>query len=133
VSDVAAGSDRLWLSRTKYVTSTSSSGNQTFRQETSIETLTGVRAGKFASASSMATKGGALIPQRDGTRFAINGQAEGPPRITVFETSDATQPSAIFDTAGGGFATSYATSIVLEPQYLVVSMGRYGATALRLP
>jgi hypothetical protein len=133
VTGVAAGVDRLWITRTKYVTESAGDTTQRTYEEMSVETLTGIRSGRFTFASLFTARGAAIIPQRDGTRFAINALGEIPSRIVVVETSDAANPVPIFDTTGTTLTGPYSTDILLDPQYLVWSGGKYGATAFRLP
>jgi hypothetical protein len=136
VTNVATGSDRIWIERSKYVQTGSSWGHQ----ELNVETLTGLRAGRFRSESQFTTIGSQIIPERSGTRFAVNALSQVPSRILVVDTSDATQPRTIVDFGVNGSTDSISTGyygvaggITVDPRYLIWSMGKYGAAAIPLP
>ena len=131
VTTVQTGSDRIWLQRTKYVpVAPSAPGGYV---ELSVETLTGIRAGHLQSASRIAKRGDSMVPDRNGTRFVIQSWSEYPGRLTVIDTADAAFPRQILEHEEGRSQLYGSSSgITLDPRYLILSMGKYGATALPL-
>jgi hypothetical protein len=136
VTNVATGGDRIWIERSKYVQTGSAWGHQ----ELNVETLTGIRAGRFQSASQFKTIGSNVIPERGGARFAVNALGHVPSRLLVVDTSDATAPRTILDfgvdASTQHISTGYYVAvgaITLDPQFLIWSMGKYGAAAIPLP
>jgi hypothetical protein len=136
VTNVSTGSDRIWIERSKYVQTGPASG----QHELTVETLTGIRAGRFQSASQFSTIGSRIIPERSGVRFAVNALSYVPSRILVVDSSDATEPRTILDFGVNGstdpVSTGYHGAVggfTVDPQYLILSMGKYGAAAIPLP
>ena len=128
VTGLKVGRDRIWIERAKYVPSTPTSNDYS---TLGVETLTGIRSGHFDLASSLTVRGGALIPERDGTRFVINASSK-PPRITVFDTADPAAPRQIFEQELSGGRYLSPDGISFDPRYLIWSMGKDGAMAIPL-
>jgi hypothetical protein len=134
VTKVETGSDRIWLERRKYVPGTPAGSGIPGAggyNELSVETLTGIRAGDLQSASRVSRPGETLIPDRNGTRFVVQSWYDN--RLTVIDTADAALPRQVLEHHGNNSGYYAATSgITLDSDYLLLSMGKYGAAALPL-
>ena len=135
VSKVHAGSDRLWIERVKYVSNPPVPGNPYAGGYTqlSVETLSGLRAGHFTSASNLTLRATTLIPERDGTRFVASALGDSPSSLAVFDTSDAAHPRRVIEHVESRAQYYGSTAnITLDPRYLIWSMGKDGALAIPL-
>ena len=79
-------------------------------------------------------KGTDLIPERAGTRFVVNALSQVPARLVVIDTADASHPGTILEHLESGSLYYGSTpAITLDPQYVIWSRAKYGATAIPLP
>ncbi len=140
MSDVETANDRIWIQRPRYTPTTPSSSSDggpggwiPGYSEISVETLTGIRAGHFESASTVTRRGASLIPEREGTRFVIEGLNDSPSRLVVVDTTDAAHPVDILERLENraGYYMP-ASAITLDDRYLIWSMGKNGAMAIPL-
>jgi hypothetical protein len=124
-TSIAMGADRLWIVRSHYSDNHSD-------EPIGLDTVTGIRAGKFALASSLATSGDWVTTQPDGALVSILSPDSPPYDFRVYDTADPANPRLAVGMGlqdlrpGGGF------DVTLDDKYAVLTMGRYGAQAFAI-
>ena len=127
VAKVEMGADRVWIQRSKYVPAAPG------YNEMSVDTLTGIRAGHLELASRLLRRGDTFISDRNGSRFVIQSWNDTS-RLTVFDTADAANPRQVLEHEESRVRSYYGSTsgITLDSHYLILSMGKYGASAIPL-
>jgi hypothetical protein len=100
---------------------------------TSVDTLTGIRAGAFQMASTFAASGDSLLAQTDGTAVGVLSDYPKPRGIKVYDTADAANPRVAVDVPLPTPVTSrdyyYRPDLAFDDDYAILSIGAYGAHA----
>ncbi len=126
ISQVIAGTDRLWF--VKYSTTTNQSA---------LDVATGIRAGKLTVASTM-TLPSWTMPRASGTMLSLVSYASsassgsvtyGINDLVVYDTVNPAVPNQLFKT-DLGIPYYYVRDIALDRTHTIVSAGNYGAWAL---
>ncbi len=129
ISQVQLGADRLYLIRRETPTPMTDGG--TSQYETTIDLLTGIRAGRFAQSASFAAPRYPTATA-SGTRLGI-APSWNNPNLVVFDTLDPTKPTTILQS--DQFYNQYYSmyGLTIDSSYVVLAMGQYGVGAVRLP
>jgi len=136
IGTLSMGADRLWISRSKYVSVTATDGGYSRSYNvTTVDTLGGIRAGAFAMGTPIITTGDSVTTQPGGTLVGVLSTWTPPTGIKVFDTADLATPKLRLsvDLPGQSYGYYYySNALSLDDGYATLSMGKYGAVAMPL-